>query len=199
MKKFRIFHLTGMVVPLLVLAGCTGGENPQLLMCKSVTEKLVGSVGNWKSDSIDKRDRQINVKVVYEDGNDSQGEALCVYRKPASARDDPNAPYPTSPTSVTLNGTEVGTRELMAAGVKASKEVIEGIAAETAKQSKELAADAKVKAEELTEEAARLVEQAEQKAAEMGSRAGEVAEELGQQARDKLQDASKAMQQKLEQ
>ena len=133
----------------LLLAACGAPDDPQLAMCQAVAKQLTGdTVAAWERTEQSDGSRARHVVIAYSTTDDGSGSIDC--RFPIDREDGTVA---TAPDAVELDGQEVPTKELIAAGTRASGELIAGTAAETAARTRELAEDAGDKAREVAERA----------------------------------------------
>lgn len=129
---------TASLAAALLVVACGTPEDPQLSMCQSLARQLTGdTVASWERTRQDEGSRARDISVAYSTTNDQSGSIDCRY-----PIDPQNGSVATAPNEVRLNGQKVSTRELLAAGTKASGELIAGTAADTVARSKELAGEA---------------------------------------------------------
>lgn len=162
MKPYILLPLVSMS---LLLTACTQTDNPQLAICQAVTKQLTdNTVASWDNIEENDQSRRRNISIAFTQTDDTKGTISCAFPK------SKEGVVETSPRSVVLNGSEVGTKELLTAGAKASAELLKGTAANTVAKSKELAEEA-----------------------------SQMANDAAGKARETALDATKALQQKLEQ
>lgn len=180
--------LTGI---LLSVAACGQPDNPQIAMCHSTVEKAVGKV-EW----VETKVRESNIEQVVTADYKIDGETGtidCVYGWQRINSDE--GKWATAPTSVAVNGQKMSFRDLTAASFGASRDALQNVASETARETRRVAGEASEQATELANQAGdkgrelanqagdkgrELATQAEQKGRELAGQAGDLAAEAGE-------------------
>ena len=179
-RPVRVF--TSVVTTGIVLGAtaCGQPDNPQIAMCHSTVEKAVGKV-EWLETNV----RETNIEQVVTANYKIDGETGtidCVYGWQRINSDE--GKWATAPTSVAVNGQKMSFRDLTAASFGASREALQNVASETAKETKRVAGEVNEQATELANQAGdkgrELANQAEQKGRELAGQAGELAAEAGE-------------------
>jgi len=133
----------------LIVSGCGAPADPQLAMCQTLAKNLTGdSVTSFEADVQKDGRRARSVKIAFATGAAGSGTIDCRY-----PINQTTGAIATAPSEVMLNGQKVPTRELFAAGTKASGEIISGVAKETAAQTREYADEATEQARDLADKA----------------------------------------------
>ncbi len=195
------------------VAACSPSGNPQLDMCKKITGNLLIGDAEYGEITEVKGRETMQLTLPYTSDGESS-EAVCTF-----AMDHNNdGSYQTSPKSMTLDGMQIGSKDLMKASLASSKVVLKETADETKKQAAEAAEEAKVMAAEAKDKAAEMAADAKDKATELADeakvKAGEVATQIkesevvdrakvmAEDAKDKAKEAllegTKKIQEKLE-
>lgn len=141
----RSFHIPSLAAAGLFASGCGAPADPQLAMCQTLAKNLTGdNVASF--DDADQRDssRARSVKIAFETHDGQSGSIDCRY-----PINQTTGIVDTAPKDVALDGQMVPMKELFAAGIKASGEIISGVATETAAQTKEYAEEATDQAKDL--------------------------------------------------
>ena len=136
-----------------LVAGC-GPDDPQLAMCQEIAGKLVADIADWDDVAQDDTPRGRDIDIAYSTEGGASGTIECRY--PIDRNTDAVA---TAPGEVILNGRRLGTRELLAAGTKASGEVIADTAGATAERARELAEEGGERAREAALEATKALQE----------------------------------------
>jgi hypothetical protein len=161
MRRSTIASLLGLGI---FISGCTNTDDPQLAMCQAVARQLTGdAIASWDKTSQNDTSRLRTVAIAYSGADSSKGAIDCTFPVNSEGVVD------TAPNAVVFNGQNMGTRELLSVGLKASAEMLKGTAANTVAKSKELAGEA-----------------------------GAIASDVAGKARDAAVDATKSLQQKLD-
>lgn len=170
----------------IALAGCSPTDTPLIDMCQKITQNLVGSVGEWKEPKKTETKVLMTVEVAYTTEGGESGSAICQYPPSRSGG------FRTSPKTMTLNGFDVSSKDLISASLSATGQAVKETASATGEKAGQLADDASVKARELADKAQVMAEEAKVQAGELAvkaeSLAGEAkvkATELAEQAKIK--------------
>lgn len=197
--KGKRFRLPALVVGFsLGITACTGGENPQLAMCQKVAGNLAGKVSSWDKTDVSESGNNMTVNASYTLSSGDSGKVSCLYKRDNSDRNVSDPPFQTAPYKVTMNGEAIGTKELIKAGLKASKETLSEVAAETSKQASENAKLANEKASELAEKVGEMSDEANRRTDAFAEEAGEKARELGDKAIQVTKEAAEKVQEAIE-
>lgn len=133
----------------LLVSGCGAPADPQLAMCQTLAKNLTGDSVTSFEEAVQKDGvRARSVKIAFATGEAGNGTIDCRY-----PINQTTGVVSTAPNTVMLNGQRVPTKELFAAGTKASGEIISGVAKETAAQTREYADDATEQARDLADKA----------------------------------------------
>lgn len=155
-----------------VVTACSPSGNPQLDMCKKITSNII--IGDAEFGEIQETKGKLEMKMVLPYTSDGQSsEAVCTF-----AADTVEGTYQTSPKAMTIDGMQIGTKDLMKASLASSKIVLKETADETKKQAAAAAEDAKVMANEAKDKATELAGEAKVKAAELTEEAKIKADEM---------------------
>ena len=130
----------------VLVAGC-GPDDPQLAMCQKLANGLVPDIADWQRTDRNDSARARDIDIAYSTNDDTSGSIECRY-----PIDRNTGAVATAPDQVLLNGRRLGTRELFAAGTKASGELISETTDATAERTRELAGEAGEKARDVAEQ-----------------------------------------------
>lgn len=156
----------------VALASCSPSGNPQLDMCKKIASNIL--IGDAEFGEIQESKGREKMTMVLPYTSDGQaGEAVCTF-----AADNIEGTYQTSPRAMTLDGMEIGTKDLMKASLASSKIVLKETADETKQQAAAAAEEAKVMANEAKDKATEIAGEAKDKATELAGEAKVKADEM---------------------
>ena len=170
----------------LAVVSCSPSGNPYLDMCMKITSNLLPGEVEFGELSENKGRDQLLLTLPYSsDGVDS--EAVCVFgmnNKFNNNDDNPTGSYHTSPKAMTLDGVEIGSKDLVKASLASSKVVLAETADETKKQAAAAAEQAKESAAEAKDKATELAADAKVKATELAQDAKVKADEVAAKIKD---------------
>jgi len=167
------------ITAIAALAACSPSGNPQLDMCKKITGNLLLGDAEYGEIKEVKGREEMTMTLPYNSDGQS-GEAVCVFAV------DPNmeGSYQTSPKAMTIDGSQIATKDLMRASLASSKVVLKETADETKKQAAEAADEARVMASEAKDKATELAGEAKVKATELADEAKIKADEVATKIKD---------------
>ncbi len=132
----------------MLVSACTNTDDPQLAICQAVAKQLTdNTIAEWGQINQSDTPRLRTIAIAYEGVDSSKGAIDCTFPI------DLQGVVDTGPKVVVLNGRQIGTGELLSAGMKASGELLKGTATNTVSKSRELAEDARDAAGDVAEKA----------------------------------------------
>jgi len=190
----RYIKVFSTLIPVTILIGCSPTGNPQLDMCQKITSNLlIGDAEFGEIQETKGRERMQMVLPYVSDGE--SGEAICTF----AVDHNQDGVFQTSPMAMSLDGIEIGKKDLVRASLASSKVVLKDTAKETQRQTAEAAEEAKVMAKQAADEAKVIAAEAKVKAGEIADQAGNVMEQTKEKGREIMLDGAQKLQEKLEQ